>query len=582
MAAALAHVSCDSRDPARVGRPPVVESFSPAGRVLTGFVGDTLQFSLRASDPDHDRIDATFTIDDRWAGDGTTLNFALEDTGLVSVRGSVSDGSHTSYIDWQVERLVPVNLPPLIETTLPIELNPVLVIGNWMGFAVAADDPEDEALYYAFSVNDSLVNNERQFSYQATSVGIKHVRVVVSDGDKSITHEWQLKVTTIPDNIPPAPIVITLCETGAEPGELDVEWTAVGRDGMVGKPSLYQVRTAPAPFLSEADWARGSDRPNVPAPATAGQTMRMVVAGLQPARPSYVAVRASDDFGNISALQPHVQAVTRGIRFGGRVIDTVTRDGIPNAIVSFGSVSRTTEADGTFEFTEMGFGNGVIVARDDVGAGIGGYFDYDKPYVTEHLDVVNMYLIPNYPLVTTYYSDFLSFYRTMTDIGGIPYTADQRRRDLPIGLYCRPFIKDGLDYAAAIRSVGEEFAAFIGSPVFYPAGTPLPAERVETTYNNVLGRDRHTFIEWTPDWYPLVSLIEFRTHYTLPVEDAFKVIVRHEMSHALGLNHSIDTKHLMVGGQAPSVSTLTSDEVAVLRTFYTIPRGWNIRRYQLD
>jgi hypothetical protein len=74
-----------------------------------------------------------------------------------------------------------------------------------MSFGVIAHDPEAGPLYYTFSVNDSLVLNERQFAYQATSVGIKHVRVLVSDGENTVAHEWQLKVTTVPDNIPPRP-----------------------------------------------------------------------------------------------------------------------------------------------------------------------------------------------------------------------------------------------------------------------------------------------------------------------------------------------------------------------------------------
>jgi hypothetical protein len=119
LAAALAHVSCGSNDPTRVGRPPVVESFSPTGRVLTGFVGDTLQFTIRASDPDSDRLAGSFAVNNHWIADGTTLHFAVDDTGQVSIRGSVSDGSHTAYIDWYVNRRAPVNFPPVIETTLP-------------------------------------------------------------------------------------------------------------------------------------------------------------------------------------------------------------------------------------------------------------------------------------------------------------------------------------------------------------------------------------------------------------------------------------------------------------------------------
>ena len=455
----LAVASCGSNDPTRVDRPPVVNSYSPTTRTLNAFVGDTLQFQIDAFDPDHDALTTSYAIDDRFVFDGTTWNYVIEDTGAVSVRGTVSDGEHTSYIDWHLTTSVPINLPPVIETSLPQEASPVLVIGNSMNFAVIAADPELDALTYSFAVNDSLVATQRQFVYKATSVGIKRIRVVVSDGDKIAWHDWQLKVTTVPDNIPPATVLITLAETGQEPGEINIEWTAVGRDGMSGLPSQYQVRTSPVPVLTEADWNRGSDRPNVPAPAQPGQTMRMVVGGLQPARLTYIAVRAIDDFANISALPPPVQAVTRGMRFGGRVIDTVTWQGIPGATVSFGIQSKTTGPDGEFEFTEQGLAEGTIVVRDELNPGVGNYFDYTKPYTAKHLDVVNLYLIPNYQLTTTFYADFLDFFRRMTDVQGIPYPADQRRRDLPVPLYIRPFEKNGLDYAQAVREVADEFDA---------------------------------------------------------------------------------------------------------------------------
>ena len=579
--AAVALSSCGTDDPARVGRPPVVESFDPDSRYIDAFVGDTLHFSIQASDPDRDNLETTFLVDEEWVADGDFWDFAIEDTGLVEIRARVTDGSHTSYIDWQVASAIPVNMPPVIETTLPVEPNPILVIGNWINFAVIASDPERLPLSYTFTVNDSLVLNERQFSYLAGSVGMKRVRVVVSDGNSTAAHEWQLKVTTVPDNIPPAPVVITLAETGVSPGEINVEWTAVGRDGMIGKPSLYELRTSPVPMLTEADWARGSNRPNVPAPATAGETMRMVVGGLPPARPTFVAVRAMDDFGNISAIQEPVPAVTRGMRFGGRVVNTVTWQGIPNATVSYGNASRVTDSNGIYEFTEQGEGFGTIYGRDESGDGLGDYFDYNMPYTVKHLDVVNLYLIPNYPMKTTYYTDFLALFREMTDRQGSPYPADQRRRDLPTPLYCRPFEKNGLDYAATIRSVSEEFADFLfGTAAFVPASDPLPAVRVETTYNGIIFADRYSVLDWTPDYYPLSGLIEFRVHYTPAVVEAFKQIIRHELGHALGLHHSIDPKHLMVGGQAASVPTLTDDEIAVLRTYYAIPRGWDVRRYQ--
>ena len=536
LAVAVTQASCGSNDPERVGRPPVVDSFYPTTRFLNAFVGDTLQFTIHAHDPDNDHLSTSYQMGSKHVFDGRDFDYAIVDTGVVDIRGSVSDGQHTSYIDWRVSSKIPINFPPVVETAVPVEPNPVLVVGHWLNFAVVASDPESLPLSYSFSVNDSVVVNERQFSYEATSVGKKTVRVTITDGTNVVTRTWQLKVTTIPDDIPPAQVPITLAETGAQPGEINIAWTAVGRDGMTGLPSFYQVRTSPVPFTTEQDWARGSERPNVPAPLPPGETMSMVVGGLQPARETYVGVRATDDFGNISPLPQPTLVTTKGMRFGGRVIDTVTGEGVPNATLTFGTSTVTSDGDGIYEFTEQGYADGILTARDELGPDIGDYFDYSKPYSVQHLDVVNMYLIPNYPLQTTYYQDFLEFFRSMTDVGGIPYNADQRRRDIPLALYIRPFEKDGLDYAGAIREAAQGFDALLGTQVFRILGEndPLPSQRVETTYSGTVSADNHQVLTWTTDWYPLTSRIEFRTVYSAPVKDAFEVICRHELGHSAG------------------------------------------------
>jgi hypothetical protein len=241
--AAAALAGCGSEDPARFGRPPVVESYSPRDRALTAFVGDTLTFSLHAVDPDRDALAMSFAVDGGLRGGKVPWSYFVEDTGFVTVRGTVSDGEFESYIEWRVESFEPVNYPPVISTFQPIEPNPTLIIGSTMAFAVVASDPERVPLTYTFSVNDSLVAASRQFEYLASSTGRKQVLAVVSDGEYTASHEWNLLVTAVPDTITPAGVVITGSGTGVEPGEVFVEWIAVGKDGMDGLPSEYQVRT---------------------------------------------------------------------------------------------------------------------------------------------------------------------------------------------------------------------------------------------------------------------------------------------------------------------------------------------------
>jgi hypothetical protein len=573
--------ACTGDDPSRVGRPPVVSSFTPPDRQLTAFLGDTLTFRLNAFDPDRDPLTMSFVVDGGAVSSASRWEYVIEDSGLVTVRGSVSDGEHSSFVEWTVSRLKPVNLPPVVDALLPVEDNPVMVIGNRLDFAIRATDPEAQPLHYWFSVDDSLVVEDRQFTYHATSTGFKSIRAVVSDGERGIARHWTLKVTAVPDTIAPATVNVVRAVPGASPGEIEIDWVAVGRDGDQGLASQYLVRTAPEPILTEADWARGSQRPQVPPPAPPGTTMTMVVSGLLPARLTYVAVRAVDDFGNISPLGTSPGVMTRGMSFSGLVIDAYSRAGVAGAVVALSLDEEVTDAAGAYRFAEVGPVTATIVGRDESGPGIGQYYNYSTSYTVLHDDVVNFYLLPNYDLATGQYADFMQFFRAMTDFVGNPYPAQQRRFQLPVDLYVRPYARDGLDYRATIEAVAHEFDALLGAPVFNLVTVP-PALGVETIYRDGLAQDNYRVTEFTNEWYPRLGSIQFRTVYSAATTAVLARTARHELGHALGLNHSLDSQHLMVGGQAPVVDAFTPDEIAVLRSFYGIPRGWDNRLFVRD
>jgi hypothetical protein len=307
--------------------------------------------------------------------------------------------------------------------------------------------------------------------------------------------------------------------------------------------------------------------------------MTMTVTGVLPARTAYLAVRAEDDFGNQSPLGDSPSAVTRGMRISGVVIDALTNLPVEGAVVSIGITRATSDAAGSWVLAELGPVTDVIVVRDEEGPSVGGFYDYTLPYTVVHNDVVPLFLLPAYDLDTTYYPDFLTWYRIMTDAAGNPFGTQTRRWQLPITLYVRAFEKGGLDYRAAIERVAGEFNAILGETVFTIATTGL-TNGVETVYVDGLPQDNYGVEEWTTDWYPRLGLIEFRTVYTLPSLEVLELVTRHEMGHVLGLNHSNDWAHLMVGGVAPQVDYFSNDEIAVMRCRYHLPRGWDCRRFE--
>ncbi len=574
--------SCDSDDPTRVGRPPVVESFTPSSKTLTVYVGDIVDFRLRSFDPDRDALATSFTVDGVKVASGEGFQYVVDDVGEVVVRGTVGDGAHESFIEWRLTRETPVNLPPSFSAWLPLEGNPTLVINNDMSFGVLAIDPEGVPVTYRFTVDDVSASTERQFTYHAAATGIKVVKATASDGVNEVAREWRLKVTEIPDAIPPGPVDIVLAETGVNPGEIELQWIAVGRDGMEGVASQYRVRTLQSPILTEQDWSRGSERPGVPAPADAGELMSMTVGGLQPARSTYIAVRGEDDFGNLSPLSESPSVTTRGMRITGNVLDARTNLPVAGAVVRFGLTTATSDAGGEWVLDELAAGTGVMSVRDELGPELGGYYDCTLPYSVVHDDRVGLFLLPDVELVTTHYSDFLEWFRTMTDTAGNPFGTQTRRWALPITLYVRPYTKGGLDYGATVERVAGEFNAILGATVFDVVETGL-TNGVETVYIEGLPQDNYGVAEWTTDWYPRRGLIEFRTVYTAQFESVLEVVARHEIGHVLGLNHSSDLAHIMVGGSvAPQVPGFSSDEIAVMQCRYHLPRGWDCRGFERE
>jgi hypothetical protein len=566
--------SCNRQSPTIIDRPPVINSYEPAASSIQALVGDTLSFTVDAFDPEGRSLDFAFMMADSIVSRSPRWQCVVADTGSTHVVCTVSDGGQQVEVAWNLYRAFPLNLPPVIDYYEPQDLNPSIIVGGSMVFGIRAYDPEGKAVSYAYTVNDTLVGNERRYTYYSSYVGDVQVVGMASDGEQVSRMTWVLKVTQIPDSIPPAPVTITSVTSGANAGEIDVDWIAVGDDGMSGLPDQYQIRTSSVPITSEFEWNRASDRPGEPAPAAPGDTMHTVVGGLIPANNVYVAVRAIDEFGNLSPLGNSPGTEVKGMEIYGVVKDALTTAPLGGIEVSIAGDVDTTASDGSFAFLQLPQQTNSIRLRDEPDdSSYGNYFDVDSAYSVRNKENLELFMLPNVLLQTDYYSDFLVFFKIMTDTRSNPFGNNLRRWEFPLQVYVPPLTRKGIDYRAEVVDALNLWETMSGLHLFDVVSSP-PAVGVSIAYeDSTYPREKFEVVEWSTDMYPIKGLIHLKTNYDSRTLSSLRVIIRHEVGHSLGLKHSSDPNHIMVGGRVPLVEVPSADEIKVLTTLYHLPRG---------
>ncbi len=103
-----------------------------------------------------------------------------------------------------------------------------------------------------------------------------------------------------PDDVEPDPI-LDLATTSPTSNTMGLTWTATGDDGSVGTASYYEVRYSTAP-IDDTNWAAATLAGNEPTPSPSGSPESMEVLGLTAGTTYYFAIKAFDEWGNISLL----------------------------------------------------------------------------------------------------------------------------------------------------------------------------------------------------------------------------------------------------------------------------------------
>lgn len=106
--------------------------------------------------------------------------------------------------------------------------------------------------------------------------------------------------TTTGDATPPA-AVADLTVTGTTGTSITVRWTAPGDDGTTGTAKSYDIRYSTSAITS-TNWSTATTVTGEPTPTAAGTQQSFTITGLAGSRTYYIAIKTTDDAGNLSAL----------------------------------------------------------------------------------------------------------------------------------------------------------------------------------------------------------------------------------------------------------------------------------------
>jgi hypothetical protein len=116
--------ACDVSSPERFIRAPIIRSFSPDKPSFVALTGDTIVFSVSALDPEEGPLRFDFVLGDSVVSGESSWTYVVDDTGRVEVLGRVYNRVSRSLVTWAMDRIAPVNKPPVVVDYHPPDLKP--------------------------------------------------------------------------------------------------------------------------------------------------------------------------------------------------------------------------------------------------------------------------------------------------------------------------------------------------------------------------------------------------------------------------------------------------------------------------
>ncbi|MBN2071707.1 MAG: hypothetical protein JW814_09650 [Candidatus Krumholzibacteriota bacterium] len=580
-------------DPVRPNIPPTIESFSPQSNDTVLYAPtDMVSFDVWASDLDGDELTYEFVVStisgsvvDSMLSSSNSADFFAIKGDRYHIQARVRDGGEQVSVNWYVEVIEDLNEPPVIKSFLPDMESFSCLLMRPVEFRISALDENPEYLRYKFLVKGVNTDYESKWikssyiSHSFVENGDYQVTGIVWDWEYSDSVSWSVNVTGDPDTVNPGVINDLEGWTGDLAGSIFLQWTAPGDDGDDGIVFGYKIKTSTVPIITESDWSDASYKYGTPDPGPPGTVETMTAFNCYPGTNLYVTARALDDFGNLGPMGNCISLLVRGYDMDGHVYDAGTGETAGDMMVSAGMLVADTDPSGYYFLSDLPKYAQVIRIRDEAEHGIlGDYYDFLSEMEEINADLtIDFYMLPAYPVescVEGRYDDFLILLKDMTDTEGLLErpTVYYGWDHWPLTIYNPPMIYNDVDIQEVARGSMASWEDGTGLDLFTETAYPEVADvKIVYYYDGQLKHHVET-VEENPDGTPKKKEIRIYLLNTLsPIDLKGHMIFAHELGHVVGLKHSLDPGHLMIGMTAPYIDDPSIDELRLLKVIYHLP-----------